>query len=548
MISKAKKKKILALVMTGMMTFMGTYNALAEGTSTNTTSTTNSTQQVSSGTPQRPPVSKDSLDTLVKAGTINQTQETAIINTLSTTTKDYQVALTDLVTAKTITAAEKTAVESALKPSGTNQGQQQGTPPSGNPPTGNPPTGTNNNSKSSSTSTGTAVYTLSAKTATKTNQTIKATNKDQSGIKVSKAGNLTISGYKITKTGNSSSEDNSNFYGLNSGVLAEGGSKINIKNTTINTNASGSNAIFSSGAGSKITISNVKINTTANSSRGLDATLTGTIIATNVDISTKGAHCAALATDRGNGTVSLTGGTLTTAGEGSPGIYSTGTISATNAKITATGSEAAVIEGKNTITLTNTTISGALKHGVMLYQSFSGDAEVGTSKFTMNGGSLKAAVGPLFYATNTSAIVELNGAKVTGNSGKLITASADSWGTKGSNGAELTFNANNEVLSGDITCDEISSIAVSLKTKTTLKGSINTENTAKSMTLSLDKTSTWTVTGTSYLTTLTDADTDLSNIKDNGNTIYYNSSDKGNSWLNGKTITLVDGGKLTPAK
>jgi hypothetical protein len=386
------------------------------------------------------------------------------------------------------------------------------------------------------------------KTATKSNQTIIATKKDQAGIKVTKGGSLTLAGGAVIKTGDTSSEENSNFYGINAGVLAEASSKINIKNSTISTNSSGSNGVFATGAGTKITVSNVKINTTGNSSRGLDATLTGTIIAANVDISTKGTHCAALATDRGNGTVSLTGGTLTTAGEGSPGIYSTGTISAKNARITATGSEAAVIEGKNTITLINTTIAGTVKRGVMLYQSFSGDAEVGTSKFTMKGGTLTAAAGPVFYATNTDAIVELSGAKVIGASGMLISAGADSWGTKGSNGAILAFNASNETLSGNIICDNISTIAVSLKNSTTLKGYINKQNTAKAMTLTLDKTSVWNVTGTSYLTSLTDAEEALSNIKDNGNTIYYNSNDKANNWLSGKTYTLTDGGKLTPVK
>lgn len=99
-------------------------------------------------------------------------------------------------------------------------------------------------------------------------------------------------------------------------------------------------------------------------------------------------HCAALETDRGNGTVNVTNGTMTTAGQGSPGIYSTGDIKVSDAKITATGAEGAVIEGKNSISLTNTTLSGAKLWGVMLYQSFSGDAEIGTSSFKMNDGSL----------------------------------------------------------------------------------------------------------------------------------------------------------------
>ncbi len=55
----------------------------------------------------------------------------------------------------------------------------------------------------------------------------------------------------------------------------------------------------------------------------------------------------------------------------------------------------------------DTTISGAVKHGVMIYQSFSGDAGTGTGTFTMTGGSLTAAAGPLFYVTNTEAVIKL---------------------------------------------------------------------------------------------------------------------------------------------
>ncbi|MFB2351396.1 hypothetical protein ACETUS_29865, partial [Priestia megaterium] len=85
----------------------------------------------------------------------------------------------------------------------------------------------------------------------------------------------------------------------------------------------------------------------------------------DVNITTEGQHCAAIATDRGSGNVTVTGGTMTTSGEGSPGIYSTGNIKVSDSVITATGSEAAVIEGKNSISITDVTLSGAKKCGAM---------------------------------------------------------------------------------------------------------------------------------------------------------------------------------------
>jgi hypothetical protein len=392
----------------------------------------------------------------------------------------------------------------------------------------------------------TGAYAQSGGTSAQSNQAIAASNTDESSIKVTDAGTFTLSDSTITKTGETSSNENSDFYGLNAAVLAESGSTIKLTNCTVNTSANGANGVFSTGSGSSVVLSDVLIKTTEDGSRGVDATMSGSITCTDVDITTEGQHCAAIATDRGSGNVTVTGGTMTTAGEGSPGIYSTGNIKVSDSVITSTGSETAVIEGKNSISVTNVTLSGAKKCGAMLYQSFSGDAEVGTSIFTMNGGSLTAAAGPLFYITNTNSIIELYGADLTAVSGTLLTASADRWGNTGSNGGVVTLKAENETFSGNITCDNVSSVTVILQNSTELTGSINAENTASLMSLTLDSTSEWNVTGNSYLTSLTDEDSTLANIKDNGYTVYYDADDSTNSWLEGETCTLTDGGKLTP--
>ncbi len=453
------------------------------------------------------------------------------------------------ITNQTTYAATSTTT---TKPSGTPPAKPSGNPPSGTKPSGNPPSKPNGSapgqSNSSSSVKTSGIYSQSGKTVTKNKQTISSTASNKSAVLVTKNGKLTLTNSKITKTGKTTSEDASNFYGVNAAVVAESASKITIKDTKITINADGANAIFSTGTNSKITVSNVTINPSGDSSRGLDATMTGTIIANNLNISTKGTHCAALATDRGNGTVTLTGGTLNTAGQDSPGIYSTGTITAVNVKSTATGSEAAVLEGKNSITLKNSKISGAKKNGVMIYQSFSGDAEVGTSSFNMNGGSLSTTAGSLFYVTNTDTVINLKGVKTYVKSGTVLTASAGRWGTSGSNGGKVTLNADSQTLTGNVEVDKVSTAKINLKNSSTLKGWINKTNSAKSVALTLDSTSKWNVTGNSYLTSLTDKKTDLSNIDDNGHTIYYKASSSDNKWLGGKTYTLKDGGKLTPSK
>lgn len=414
-----------------------------------------------------------------------------------------------------------------------------------NAPTGTPPgnmTGTADN-----TVTGTGVLTVSTDQGTQTGKTIEATAANASGVKVTKGGVLMLTDSTVTKTGDSTAVETSNFTGLNAGILAENGAVLSLKNVTVNTNAEGSNAVVSTGNGTKVTIDGLTVNTTKDSSRGIHATYQGSITASNVNIYTKGAHSGAITTDRGEGTVVVNTGTVVTEGDGSPGIYSTGDITVTQLVSTAKGSEAAVIEGKNSITLVDSILYGAKKWGVMIYQSFSGDAGTGTGTFTMTGGSLTAETGPLFYSTNTTGVISLKGVTLQNASGVLIQADGNNqWGTKGSNGAKLTVTADTQNLVGSVNADAISSVDLTLKNNSTLKGALNHDKTASLMALTLDASSTVTLTADSYVTTLTDADASFANIISGGFNLYYDSSNAKNSYLEGKTITLSGGGVLAP--
>lgn len=397
------------------------------------------------------------------------------------------------------------------------------------------------------------------------NKTLSTTSSDESAIVVNDGGSLNATGLTISKSGDSSNTESSEFYGLNAAVLVQKGSEAMIKDTTIETSATGANAIFSTGENAIINVSNTKITTTGDSSRGLDATYGGTINANKVTITTSGQHCAAVATDRGEGTVTVKNSTLNTNGKGSPCVYSTGSISVSDSKGTATDSSCAVIEGKNSITLNNTKLTsygvsrvddGMDNCGVMIYQSMSGDASEGTGTFSATDSTLTISkkskvykTSPMFFITNTDAVINLENTKLNYGSNQLVTVSGNDgeWGSQGSNGGTLTFNATNQTLNGNISVDNISTASFSFILKSsTLTSTINSENNAKEVNLSLDSSSKWVVTGDSYVTTLTLENNDLSLIEDNGYTIYYDAS--ANSWLNGQTITLSNGGTLTPIK
>lgn len=387
------------------------------------------------------------------------------------------------------------------------------------------------------------------KTKSCSSENITVSEKDKSAVLAKNGGKITLNDCTVTKKGDTSSEDSSNFYALNAAIAAQEGSSVTISGGKITTDAEGANAVFATGENSKITVSDTTINTKGNSSRGLDATYGGTVTAKNVTIKTTGAHCAPLATDRGGGTIKAASSKLYASGDGSPCIYSTGDITAESCTGKATGSQIAVVEGKNSITLKKCTLTGAGKDGVMIYQSTSGDAAVGTGNFTAYSSKLTTTSdGPMFYITNTDAVINLKNSKLVFGSGILLKASGNNtnnWGTPGKNGGTVTLNAVSQTLEGDILCDEISSVNLKLSSKSKFIGAVDTENSGD-VSVTLDKTSVWNVTADSYVTSISDADTSFSNIKSNGHTIYYSKNDSNNSYLGGKTITLSDGGKLVP--
>lgn len=265
----------------------------------------------------------------------------------------------------------------------------QGMPPQGMPPQGMPPQGmTPQGQQGKSLSEFTAAQRITGKEALLVNQDITADEADENSVLAEQGADVTLKQVRLSKTGDTTSEDGSNFNGQNA-VLLVSNSTASLTDSTVTSDAEGANAVFATGKNAVVTVKDIKINTKGNSSRGLDATYGGTIHGENVDITTAGAHCAALATDRGEGNVYATGSTLSTSGEGSPVIYSTGNIVLTKSNGVAKGSEIACVEGKNSIFIEDSTLTGYKNHGVMLYQSFSGDAGTGTASFTAKNSTLR---------------------------------------------------------------------------------------------------------------------------------------------------------------
>ena len=364
---------------------------------------------------------------------------------------------------------------------------------------------------------------------TSSDQSYSSTNDSENALLVT-GGTSTISNPTITKSGDSDG-DNSDFYGTNAAVLVKEGT-LNIDGGTVTTDGSHANGVFAYSNGT-INISNTEIKTTSNNSGAIMVTGGGTLTAKNVTAETEGNSSAPIRSDRGGGILTVNGGKYTSHGTGSPVIYSTADITVNDATLTSTASEGVVIEGKNSVTLnkanlevTNNKLNGNSEtyKSIFIYQSMSGDAEVGTSSFTAKDSKIVNNKGDIIFVTNTNTIIELENNEIINNdkSGNFLNIAAAKWGTSGSNGGAVTLNAKNQKISGNIVVDDISTLDLSLKNGSTYSGTINNKNTAKTINISLDSSSSITLTGDSYITSLENADSTNSNINFNGYTLYVN--------------------------
>ena len=365
-------------------------------------------------------------------------------------------------------------------------------------------------------------------------ETYTSTGDDENALRVDGA-TVTLKDITIEKTaGSSSNTEDGDFYGLNAGLLVLNGATATITGATVNTSVTNGNGVFSYGEGTVVNISDSTIRTTENNSGGIQTTGGGTMNAANLDVETQENSAAAIRSDRGGGTVNVDGGSYVTNGTGSPAIYCTADISVSDATLTANASEGVVVEGKNSVALTDCEVTGNMSntyngdsdeniHCIMIYQSMSGDADVGEATFSAEGGSITAKTGDMFYITNTDCEITLKDVAFTLANDVFLRVEGNSssrgWGTEGANGGDVTLTADSQEFAGNILVDEISSLALTMKNGTSYEGAINPDGDGGTVDVTLDDDSTWTLTGDSYITSF---DGDTSNITANGYHLYVN--------------------------
>ena len=355
---------------------------------------------------------------------------------------------------------------------------------------------------------------------------LESTGTDENAALISNGAEVTFSNDAISRTSSDSQGgDNSSFYGVGAAVLATDGTAY-VKDSTVTTDSKGGAGLFAYGDGT-VYVADTDITTQQDTSGGIHAAGGGKLYAWDLNVETNGESSAAIRSDRGGGTMVVDGGTYTSNGVGSPAVYCTADIAVNNAELTANGSEAVCIEGLNSLRLYNSNLTGNMSDDdqndttwtVILYQSMSGDSEVGNSTFQMDGGTITSKNGGLFYTTNTECTITLKDVDITYNDDNefFLQCTGNNnqrgWGQSGANGSDCNFTADSQDMKGNVIWDSISDLDFYMINGSTLEGAfVNDESNAGnggdgSCNVVIDKDSTWTVTGDSTITSLSNAGT-----------------------------------------
>ena len=376
---------------------------------------------------------------------------------------------------------------------------------------------------------------------TVSNETIESTGTDENAALISSGASVTLDNDTITRTSeDSKGGDNSSFYGVGAAVLATDGTAY-VKDGSVTTDAAGGAGLFAYGDGT-VYASGTTVKTTQDTSGGVHVAGGGTLYGWDLDVETNGESSAAIRSDRGGGTMVIDGGNYVSNGVGSPAIYSTADIAVSNASLTANGSEAVCIEGLNSIHLYDCDLTGNMSDldqndntwTVILYQSMSGDSEVGNSTFQMDGGSLTSENGGVFYTTNTESTITLNNVDINYNDDNEFflqctgNTNQRGWGQAGANGADCHFTGISQDMQGNVIWDSISDLDFYLTEGSSLTGAVVDDESYAgeggegycNVYVSAD--STWTVTGDSTVSSLENEGTI---VDSNGKTVTIQGTD-----------------------
>ena len=378
--------------------------------------------------------------------------------------------------------------------------------------------------------------------STLSNGNYASTSANELALLVDTNANVTLNNPILTKSG--SNTNSSSLLGNNSGLVAAGSGALAINGGQITTNASNSNAIHlctgiyiactenSTATPRSLSLENARITTSGAQSVGIftidtsDITIKDSIIETsgNTESSAIYKNPTVLQTST-TSTLNIDGGTYTTNGTNSP-VISANETDATIANATIVGAKSAALHIKagSTFTLNNTTITAnntSTDDDKAVVNLISGGHHpVTPAVATINGGTITAESGSVFCANGNGSVLNLNNVTInTSTTGTLIRCQT------GGSEETLVVNASHQTMSGEIAIPTSGIYTINLTDSSNFTGAIknaSAENTVGNVTM--DSSSTWTLTDHTTIDSLTDADTGYCNINFNGYELRVGSS------------------------
>jgi hypothetical protein len=381
-------------------------------------------------------------------------------------------------------------------------------------------------------------------------KTLTVASNDTSVVVITESSQVNISRSTLIKNGYSSDLYQSSFYGLNAAVNIANASVAYLDNVNVTVHNGAAN-IYVYGNNSYAYVSDSSLYSSGPVSHGLYAAGYGTVVGKNLRHYSGAYRSSSFAGDSPKGYVYVYDSIAHTAGIGSAIFYGQGTVYAENIVGHAQQAPIAFLDGSQ-VEIHESDLTAGLLAGAVIFSS--GSRESG-SEISLTNSRLTVlpddAAGLWFG--NVIASASLVRSQITATSGILVVANysqvtqdfnhfADSTAA-----AEATITISESTLTGDLVAYNGSSISWTLGNYSTWTGTVYSGYGNASFSVSLDGTSSWTLTGNTVLTNFTDVDTTLSNVQSGGYNLYYDSSSAHNHWLKGASKKMHGGGYIKPA-
>ncbi|KAJ5651983.1 hypothetical protein N7507_009409 [Penicillium longicatenatum] len=401
----------------------------------------------------------------------------------------------------------------------------------------------------------TGPYYYSDKDVSLAHRVYEVKKNDTSVIVVTDSSDANMSSVDVIKYGYASSLNQASFFGVNAAINVANASTANIANSNITTRNGAAN-LYAYGTNTTVTITNSDMYSSGPCAHGVYAAGNATVYAAGIRQYSGGIRSSAFAGDSPGGYLHINNSVAHTAERGSAIFYALGEAYGTDLVGVAENSPSLFSDGAQKAVFENADFTAGLLAGTVMFCSTprqSGASLSFTNSHLTTTGETMAGL----WFGNVIAEVKLYSTTISTRSGILVIANSSRITPEFDYfaGAEYSsfvlpaivdIDVEESTLVGDLVTYNGSSISWGLGNHSTWTGTAYSIGNNGSVAVSLDSTSTWIVTADTVLQNITT--TRLSNIHDQGHTIYYDSSSNANSWLNSSTVRLPAGGRLSPIR